>query len=241
LGKKDAAKPIVLKDPAWLITFSDLVTLLLTFFVLLLSMSSMDTTVLTRVNVFTQGIGHVSLRSAGRVPARVDLIIALLENPWDIVDKPNRIKDLLFPDDELPPEIDSSTLEQNLQVLATPEGVALSLTDKLLFEPGGSQLLPSAQKLLGAVAQVLGYMDADVNIAGHTDQGAADIGNDPYELSGERALAVLEFFLLQRMRPGRFSISGYGPSQPLVAAGGDQAGNRRVEILIKTTPLMGGY
>jgi chemotaxis protein MotB len=230
-------------DPPWLITFSDLVTLLLTFFVLILSMSSMDKTVLTRVNVFTKSVGFMTYRGAGRIPTRVKLIIELLENPWDIVDKPHRIKDLLFPDDIIPPEIDRSTLEENLRVLAHPEGVALVLSDKLLFEPGSSELKPLALDILAPVAEVLSYMDAEVNVAGHSDRSAADMA-EPYRLSQERALSVLSYFLDQKLRRDRFSVSGYGPDMPLLA--GDEPGearaqNRRVEILVKTTPYLGGY
>ena len=114
-------------------------TLLLTFFVLLLSMASMDRNVLTKINLFTRDVAMSFPRAAGRIPQRIRFITDLLDNPWDILEKPDRIKDLLFPDDILPKDISTSTLEENMKVLVKPEGVALVLTDKLLFPPGATR------------------------------------------------------------------------------------------------------
>lgn len=226
----------------WLVTFGDLVTLLLTFFVLLLSMSSMDKSVLTKITFFTDDLGVLSNKSAGRIPPRIRMIIDALEKPWEILDKEQRLKDMMFPEDVIPPEINRSTLMENLRILERPEGVALVLSDKLLFPEGGAELSPAARQLLDAVAQVLLYTAAPVNIAGYTDDvgGGAEYN---YILSGRRSLAVLRHFLEVGQPDERFSVSGYGPNWPIgdnkTEAG--RAANRRVEILLKTTPWLGAY
>lgn len=226
----------------WLVTFGDLVTLLLTFFVLLLSMSSMDKSVLTKITFFTDDVGFMANRSAGRIPQRIKMIMEALERPWEVMDKQQRIKDLLFPDDKLPPEINKSTLDANLDVMERPEGVALVLTDKLLFAPGKAELTPAAKDLLSIIAEVMGYMAAPVNISGYSD---ATGGNSEfnYLLSGERALAVLEHFLNNGLPNEIFSVSGYGPTWAVADNSTDEgrAKNRRVEILLKTTPWLGAY
>ncbi|MFW5735209.1 MAG: OmpA/MotB family protein [Oceanidesulfovibrio sp.] len=235
-------------DPSWLITFSDLTTLLLTFFVLILSMSSMDRTILTKVNVFTQSLGFISERASGRIPQRIQLILDLLEEPFSVVDKPNRLKDLLFPDYALPPDINRSTVFENIRVLERPEGIALVLSDKLLFEPASSELTPEARALLEPLTELILFMTADVNVSGHTD-GGADLWNpveqeaiDPYDLSMDRATSVLAYFVQTGVPQRRFSISGYGPDWPYEAPPGkDPLPNRRVEILLKTNPYLGGY
>lgn len=227
-------------DPAWLVTFSDLVTLLLTFFVLILSMSSMDKSVLTRVNLLTSDIGFVTKRSAGKIPQRIELLLQLLENPIDVVKKPNRFKDLLFAD-VLPQEIDRSTLYENIEVMRHPEGLAIVLSDKLAFARNSKELTELAQRVLWAVMEMLQYSGADVNLAGYT---GIDEGNGrPFVLSGERALAVLHFFVQNGIEQRRFSISAYGPNFALADSdtGTEQAQNRRVSILIKSTPLFAGY
>ncbi len=228
-------------DPSWLVTFSDLVTLLLTFFVLLLSMSSMDTSILTRVNLFVNDIGFTTMRAAGRVPERIQLLLDLLENPMDVVEKPDRFKDLLFHNQALPPEIDRSTLYENILVMRESEGLALILKDKLLFDRGKAVLTPLAKRILYSIFEVLTASEADVNISGYSDN--TESANEQYMLSGNRALAVLDFFVQNGLQQNRFSISAYGPNLAFTnndtEEGREQ--NRRVSILIKTTPLFRGY
>lgn len=229
---------------SWLVTFADLTTLLLTFFVLILTMCSMDQSVITQVNIYTRTIGHVSPRAAGKVPQRIELVIALLEDPLAILDKPNRFKDLLFPEDIIPPEIDRNTLMENITVLQRPEGVALVLTDGLLFQPGDARITPPARALLENVALMLLYMSAPVNVAGHTGPQDAMAGSqDPYDLSMKRAENVLALLLEAQVRQERFSLSCYGDDRPVdpTLADAPVLSQSRVEILVKTTPFFRGY
>ncbi len=228
--------------PMWLVTFSDLVTLLLTFFVLLLSMASLDQVLLARINPYRENFSVMPGLSPGRIPSHVQVVLKMLESPLDAMKKPKRIKDLLWPEDVLPPEIDTSTLEKNLRILEDPQGLAIVLTEGVLFAPGRWELSEVAQKLLTPLADVLRYSSADVNIAGFTDDTPAGT-MDNYELSGMRAMAVLEFFLMHGIEPNRFSMSGYGPDKPLELGSTpeNRAQNRRVEILLKTTQWLGRY
>ncbi len=227
---------------SWMVTFSDLMTLLLTFFVLLLTMSSMDRSILTKLTLFTQDIGYMTYKGSGRIPTKVKLLLELLERPWELLEKQERIKDLLFPDDVIPPDINRSTLMENVQVLARPEGAALVLSDQVLFERDGWTLSDTARLLLGQVTQVLAYTNAPVNVSGFTDEDP--VGDlDEYALSANRSMSVLEFFLENGQPADRFTVSGYGPNWPLVQPGPDEkpAMNRRVEVLLKTTPWLGAY
>jgi len=227
---------------SWMVTFSDLMTLLLTFFVLLLTMSSMDRSILTKLTLFTKDLGYMTYKGSGRIPTRVKLLTELLERPWELLDKQERIKDLLFPDDVIPPDINRSTLMENVQVLARPEGAALVLSDRVLFERGGWELSERAKVLLGQVVQVLSYTNAPVNVSGYTDEDP--VGNvDQYDLSARRSMSVLEYFLEGGQPADRFTVSGYGPNWPLDQPGleADPVKNRRVEILLKTTPWLGAY
>lgn len=228
--------------PAWLITFSDLVTLLLTFFVLLLSMASMDRVMLARMSPFQSRTDSISHQGAGKIPVRMNVLMKLLEDPSSALEKPERIKDLLFPDEVLPSDIDVSTLDRNLRILEKPEGLAIVLTNDLLFAPGSYDLSAPARKLLEQVVLMLQYSTADCNITGHTDLYPSS-GMDNYTLSGKRALSVLDFFISMGLDPTRFSISGYGPDKPVAdnITEGGRAQNRRVEILLKTTQWMGRY
>lgn len=236
--KKEVCPPLAL----WLVTFSDLVTLLLTFFVLLLTMASMDNAVLTKVTLSTADLGLLEKRGSGRVNAKERLIVDLMEKPWEVLEKKQRIKDLLFPDDILPEEISKSDLDKNLDVLVKPDGVALVFTDKLLFPPGASELSAQGQFLIDRLVPMMTQTVAPINIAGYTD--ATDNTTTPFQLSGDRALSVLAFLVSAGVPNDRFSLSAYGGDFPVL----DEAGrpvasdmNRRVEILLKTARPIGGY
>lgn len=242
MGKK-REKKIPEAGGGWLITFSDLVTLLLTFFVLLLSMSSMDQSFITRVTINPAELGHLTFRGSGRVSAKVRIIAEMIERPWEVLEKKNRLKDLLFPDEVIPPDISKATLAENLKVLAKPEGVALVLTDKLLYPVGSFTLDDSAKILLDQIIPILEYLgNADVNISGYSDN-IGGMNPDNFELSGLRAISVLEYFVSKGLRNRRFSVSAYGPTYPMVSneTPEGRSQNRRVEILIKTTPFAGNY
>ena len=226
----------------WLITFSDLMTLLLTFFVLLLSMSSMDSRSLSRISAQSRQLSPLTLSGPGRLPERIRIVVKLIKDPRNVLEKRNRIKDLLFPLDLLPPEMSSSDLEKNITILEHPEGVVIVLTEGLLFAKGAAKLDDKGKKLVAVLTPVMQAVNADINISGHTDATPVK-GKDSYELSLMRALAVLEQLLQAKIPPDRFSVSGYGPDKPMYANDTEagQAKNRRVEILVKTTPRVGSY
>lgn len=236
--KKEVCPPLAL----WLITFSDLMTLLLTFFVLLLTMASMDNSILTKVTLTTADLGLLDKRGSGRVNAKERLIVDLMEKPWEVLDKQQRIKDLLYPDDVLPDEISKSGLDENLDVLAKQDGVALVFTDQILFAPGGSELSDEGKFLMARLVPMMTQTDAPINVAGYTDQ--SDGAQTPLDLSGDRALSVLAFLVEKGVPNSRFSLSAYGDAFPAVNELGRPVSspkNRRVEILLKTAKPIGGY
>ncbi|MEZ7195824.1 OmpA/MotB family protein [Pseudodesulfovibrio karagichevae] len=238
--KKEAPCPPM---ALWLVTFSDLMTLLLTFFVLLLTMASMDNSILTKVTLTTADLGLLDKRGSGRVNVKEHMIVELMEKPWEVLDKQQRIKDLLFPDDTLPDEISKSDLNDNLDVLAKQDGVALVFTDQILFAPGGAELSDKGQYLIGRLVPMMTQTDAPINVAGYTDR--SDATQTPLELSGARALTVLAFLVDKGVPNSRFSLSAYGNAFPVINELGrpvaESPKNRRVEILLKTARPIGGY
>ncbi|MBI9079356.1 MAG: OmpA family protein [Pseudodesulfovibrio sp.] len=236
--KKELCPPLAL----WLVTFSDLMTLLLTFFVLLLTMASMDNAILTTVTLTTADLGLLDKRGSGRVNVKDRMVVDLMDKPWEVLNKKQRIKDLLFPDDVLPEEIKKSELDKNLDILAKPDGVALVFTDNLLFVPGGSQLSEQGKFIIDRLVPMMSQTVAPINVAGYTDQ--TDNSENPYQLSGDRALSVLTFLVDAGLPNKRFSLSAYGNNFPVLDEAGkpmESAKNRRVEILVKTARPIGGY
>jgi chemotaxis protein MotB len=226
----------------WLITFADLMTLLICFFVLLLSMSTMDATTLARISAHMGSVSPIAMSGPGRIPERIQVIVQMLREPQNVLEKRKRLKDLLFPLDVLPKEMAHGELEKNLEVLAHPEGVVIVLTEELLFAENSFSLDPVGKKLLDALTPVIQAVNADINISGHLDPGT-EKAKDAYELSFMRAASVLEHFLQARLPPDRFSLSGYGPDRPMHADANpeNRIMNRRVEILIKTTSRISSF
>ncbi len=224
--------------PIWMMTFSDLVTVLLTFFVLVLSMGAMDREKIHEmVSVFRQDTGFLTPKTAGRMPDKFTVFEDVVEKPWEILEKQDRIKDLLFPDDELPPEISRSTLEENLEILVRPEGVALLMTDELLFPFEQTSLTPEGRQILEQIIPLVQSWPAPVNVAGYTCN-IPGITMDNYDFAAHRAMAVTEHLLINDVEQDRLSVSAYGPHFPVADHETEEgrAQNRRVEILFKKAP-----
>lgn len=245
-GKRNASrkKGGGIDSGSWLITFSDLVTLLLTFFVLILSMSTLDVGIIgDAFTIFTEKVGFLTSPGAGKMEDRFSLLKKILrEPPWEVIEKQDRIKDLLFPHHVLTPELSRSTLDENLEILATPEGVALVLSEGILFESGGSNLTPAAEVVLKQIGMLIPAITAPTVVSGHTDTIPGRT-MDNMELSAERAMAVLSHLLAQGVDPHILAAAGYGPLRPLAANDTPEgrARNRRVEILLENAPYARTY
>lgn len=230
----------------WLITFADLMTLLLTFFVLLLSMSSITLSSISQVDSFFRPQNIISYSQSGNIPQRIQLLLQEIRDP-DLEQHKARIKDLLFPYDAIPKEMDRDKVMDNLDVLLTKEGLVIMITDSLLFEHGKFELTEQNKQFLTPLYEVMLYTNEDINISAYTDNQPPK-GISSYSLASRRALSVLDFFLNEAntsgaLKPNRMSISAYGPENP-VASNDTEAGrakNRRVEILFKNTQWLGGY
>ncbi len=237
MPRKKEKAPAAGAGMGWLVTFADLMTLLLTFFVLLLSMATMDRSILREISVSVVGVeGLAPKKGAGKVPVKFEIVQKAIENPASVFEEMQRIKDVLFPEEVLPEGMAKSTLDENLDILVRPEGIALVLSDGLLFATGQSELAEDRKKILSTFVEFLAAVPAPVNVGGYTDNvpGGA---KDNYTLSAERAMSVLGYFLELGFEPERFSVSAYGEAFPLAENDTPEgrAKNRRVEILMKTT------
>jgi len=225
-------------NPPWLISFADMMTLVLTFFVLLFSTQAVDQSVLSKIQLVQSPQPTASAKMPERVVELMRLIAAA-SNPGAKLD---RIKEMLIPPEYLPPEVTRASLEANMKVVQHPEGLAILLSDKLLFAANQATLPAAAQRVLAPLAELLAFQRCKVSITGYVDP-RSDRSIDPLELSGDRALAVLDFFIKNGLQQDRFSISGYGANAPWLKDGPAAAAvfGSRVEILLQTSPFFGGY
>ncbi len=207
-------------------TYSDMVTLLLTFFVLIVSMSEVE------VKRFKEALSHFKgrrsvLQFESMVPpTRPE------ENSEELyLSREERLE-------ELATFLKENELQEKIQVNVTERGVHVSIVDSVVFASGEAELLNSAREVLANVGKMLTPLAKLVIVEGHTDDRPISTSQFPsnWELSGARAASVVRFFLKQgddALHPGQYKTVGFGEFRPVASntTASGRARNRRVEIL----------
>lgn len=213
-----------LSAPFWMTTYSDMVTLLLTFFVLIVSMSEVE------VVKFREALSHFNGQKS------------IMEFPSVISPaKPQQNSEEIYESreeslEELLRYLQENDLEDKVLVDLTVDGVHVSIVDSVMFRSGRAELLPTAEAILVKVAEVLTPLAQLIVVEGHTDNQPIRTAQFPsnWELSGSRASSVVRFFLSQTtaLAPGKYETIGYAEFRPEVTNDTPEgrARNRRVEI-----------
>lgn len=261
--KEDAPAP---GSPAWMATFSDLMNLLLCFFVLLFSMSTVDAKKFEAVaasfsqtySIFEAGataIGDGILISNGVSQLNeLDQYInstgktAESEEDVDVFEEFEKAK--LQEAEELSEQVEEVLREDEqydsqIDVDFTTQYVSLTMNGGFLFDSGSADIKEEAKPLLDRVGQILvRYADSIIEIEGHTDN--VPIHNSRFannnELSSFRALSVFDYLTQTTvLDPAKLKHSGCGEYVPVAdnTTPEGRAKNRRVEIKIYTH-LSGG-
>ncbi|MBL0708034.1 MAG: flagellar motor protein MotB [Sulfurimonas sp.] len=221
--------------PAWLAAFGDLMSLLLCFFVLLLSMSSMD------AKKVSEAIGSLSgamsvLEGGTKTEISKQRIqeSTPIESSDETSDTVNRITQAAMDANEM---IDKGK-GPSITVEEAQEGFIIELPASLLFKSGSATIENEDTLLfLKRAALIVDELPSNmqVNVKGHTDNqgpGKNSIYKDNWELSSARAISVLQELLLDGVDPKRINASGYAEFKPLAtnATEAGRAKNRRVEL-----------
>ena len=222
LGTQEEGPPTA---PFWLVTYSDMVTLLLTFFVLIVSMSEVE------VKKFKEALSHFKGR---RSVLNFESMVPPSRPEEDVQEMFKSRESRL---DELAEYLEENKLQEKVQVNVTERGVHVSILDSVMFESGRADLLPSAQNVLQKVESLLTPLSKTVIVEGHTDNRPINTAYFPsnWELSGARASSVVRFFLMQEsaLDPEMYKTVGFGEFRPVATneTVSGRARNRRVEIL----------
>ncbi|MFQ3548304.1 MAG: OmpA family protein [Armatimonadota bacterium] len=214
----------------WLLTYADLITLLMAFFIMLYSMSVLNLAKFRQAaySIRTgfsgvmsgQGIGDAEVVAAPLSPIDGDGAGV----PWKVI-KP--IKSF----------IDKQN-DKKVSIGEDERGIVVRVSsDEMLFSPGRAAIRPEAKALLDEVAKMIEQVPNFIRVEGHTC--AQPTNNDEFssnwELSTARATNVLRYLVERKnLDPWRFSAAGYGSIRP-VATNSTEEGrrkNRRVEIVI---------
>lgn len=221
----------------WLGTYSDCVTLLLTFFVLLYSMSSVDA---EKVQSISKAFSLMS-GQAGDTFLEYDLyegsqpIIGGEGKSEEILDTNEGESQTMYKD--VKDFLDENELNSIVSISEDERGVILKVKDNILFESGKATLIENSQEILNKINALISTLPNSIIIEGHTDNVPISNSNYPsnWELSTQRAVNVVRYFVEKNnQNPSRFSAAGYGEFKPDVENNSDEnrARNRRVNILI---------
>jgi len=265
--KKNSKKNAELQmdTTAWMVTFGDLLMLLLTFFVLLLTMSSMDVKSLkVMFSIFSGASGPLELSELKAIKGARDLtggsgametshlkMIKFLEDLTSEIGVPegqtgahitNRkmLEDYFSAGEDTDEHQILMGLESLMGISEDERGVVISLQANVLFDSGEAEVKPTSPPLLNALANILDAVSNEVLIMGHTDN--VPTRNRRYrsnwELSLDRALNVHRYLVETRgLSPERFAVGGYGDLRPQFPNNTSEGReqNRRVEIILRRT------
>ncbi|EQB87776.1 chemotaxis protein MotB [Clostridium punense] len=226
-----------IKTDAWLGTYSDTVTLLLTFFVLLYSFSTVDAQKFRQISnsfqsIFTGKADDSMLEfniASGEAP------IVGTTDPISDASKENQEKKLY---DDIKAFIHENNLENDVNIYENNKGINIELKEAIIFDTGKSDLRSDSLGVLDKVNEMINKVNTNVIIEGHTDNVPIKTSQYPsnWHLSSARALSVLDYFLVTKgqKNPERFSAQAYGEFSPIVSNDTPEhrAMNRRVNIII---------
>jgi chemotaxis protein MotB len=249
-------------SPAWMATFSDLMNLLLCFFVLLFSMSSIDAQKFELVaasfantfSIFTAGgqaVGDGIIISNGvRQLSQLDEYLnstdKAAESDKQITDTLEEFDNQRMAESEEMAELIEETIteagmENLIDIEFTSQYVQLTLNGSLLFDSGSATLKEESIPVLDQIIKILQrYPSSIIEVEGHTDNVPMTNGRyaDNDELSSARAISVFKYITENsNIDPSMIKHSGRGEYNPIAdnSTAEGRSLNRRVEIKIYNT------
>lgn len=208
----------------WMDTYADTITLLLTFFILLYSISVVDSQKLNKLaEAMKKSLqGSTKITEIGNIE---DLKVGEGKSDYEnLAEKLNTV-------------IEQNALTDVVKIREEERGVVLQLDETILFDSGEAVLKDYSRNILNTITTVIKNIDNDVLIEGNTDN--VPINNEYFksnwELSTARAVSIVRYFVeTKEINPTRFSVKGYAEYKPLVENNTEEnrSINRRVDILI---------
>jgi chemotaxis protein MotB len=212
----------------WEIVYSGFVLILLCFFIMLSSFSTMEQGKIMRfVKSFVDAVGILP----GGV--KFDQGPTVLPGSADIVNSSDKLAQIFSELEDLNEQLKR---ENDITLAYSSKGLVMRLSDRALFEVGVAAISPQAIPLLQKVGDIIARTHFEVRIEGHSDDLPIKTAQFPsnWELSTARAVNVLRYFLeTTGISSRRLSAVGFGEFQPIVPNDSmeHRSQNRRVEII----------
>lgn len=239
----------------WLMTYADLITLLLAFFVIMYAMSKVDAKKFEQMSEKLQGefnsndlnqpVATIDLGAGVLKVGRLKLVAQRLESP-SFGQFKRRVS--IGPATNIPASsgfdnagtADSSQHEFSVEM--NERGLIIHVLESALFQSGQAEMQPQARALLDNISAEIRNLPNQIRVEGHTDSIPINSLKYPsnWELAAARATAVVRYFVDKHdFSPERISALGFGEFRPLVSndTPENRARNRRVDIVILTDDL----
>jgi chemotaxis protein MotB len=244
--------------PGWMATFADLVTLLLTFFVLLLSFAKTETAKYEAAlgsirnafggNVFKHGKVIERGKSPDDSPSMIESQSPIRPFPIEfltmegMLDKREINRASQEELAQMKSDVSEFGLSDSVDIYEVPEGIKVRFKDKIYFEPGKTVISKVSVEVLTKMIKLLKDKKWTVFVEGHAGRGERGAkGGDPFSLSSMRAAEVTKSMIKRGVQANRITTAFYGDSRPDGKKGFTQKlpawKHRRVEFLLRKTDL----
>lgn len=216
----------------WLLTYADMITLLLAFFVVMYSMSQVDA------------------KKFGRMAEALNGVLRGGESILNTYDKPHlddghgllKLGNLRMIQTRFRKQFEDLGKESDVETEITERGLVVHIVESALFGQGSAILKPRATGILDLIAGQIQGIPNHIRVEGHTDDRSINTARFPsnWELSSARATEVVRYFTDNHgLQPNRASALGYGKFRPVLPNNSieNRAKNRRVDVVILTMEL----
>ncbi|NLX87575.1 MAG: OmpA family protein [Clostridiales bacterium] len=218
----------------WMTTYSDLVTLLLCFFVLLFSFSVIDAKKFEAIIRSFQG--SLSVLDSGKTIDEDQYISQALQSNR-LLREQQEAESMEWLYRQLDEYIQQNNLEGTVVLGVEERGLLIRFKDQVLFDSGKAVIRKDGEPIVQSIGEILKQNDRAIRVEGHTDNVPMHSLLYPsnWELSTARAVNVVKFFIEKvGIAPTRLSAAGYSEYHPI--ADNDTAENRqknrRVDVVI---------
>ena len=235
-GKGNGGAPAEEGAPAWVLTFGDMMSLLLTFFILLFSMSELEVVKFQlAAKSLSEALGGISSETV-----EAEIVGVTEDTTTEVVLSETMIAELVASNaldriaELLQEFVDSNQLQDNLIVDRQDNGVYLRIQDVALFRPGVGEIQPESEWIVSGLALVTSYIKVPLVVSGHTD--TIPLSNSRFrsnwELSAVRAAGIARALVGMGQDPLAIRVEAFGEFVPVATNDTPEgrAQNRRVEL-----------
>jgi chemotaxis protein MotB len=212
----------------WLLTYADLITLLLAFFIVMYSISQVDSKKFGKMkSALTSVFKGPEMKPASARDLSSGLIVNRLLRNGNLGVLEEQIRKISV-------QLD---LKTQLNTEIQTRGLVIHISESAFFDPGKAELKPEARTILDLISVQLLKIPNDIRVEGHTDNIPINTEKYPsnWELSASRAAVCLRY-LIDKLNfpPERISAVGYAEYRPIAPndTPENMAKNRRVDIVV---------